>query len=324
MKAIVQDQYGPPEVLRLEDIDQPVPGKGQVLVRVHAAALNPADTFVMTGTPYIMRLGFGLRRPRGRVRGMDLAGTVAAVGPGVTRLRVGDQVFGEGEGALAEFALAQEDRLTAKPASATFAQAAAVPMAGLAALHAIRDHSAVQPGQKVLIIGAAGGIGTYAVQIAASLGAIVTGVCSTRNVDLVHSLGAKHVVDYRHQDPRQTGERYHVILDNVASHSMSDLRRMLTRDGLLLPNNGTTGGRWFGPIGRLAGAWITTMFVRQRLRTFVSMANRDDLATLSDLLAAGTIAPVIGHTFPLAQAADAIQQVATGHVRGKVVVTIQD
>jgi NADPH:quinone reductase-like Zn-dependent oxidoreductase len=276
MKAIVQDRYGPPEVLRFDEIDQPVPSKNKVLVRVHAAAVNPADVFVTAGTPYVMRLGFGLRRPRSRVRGMDLAGTVTATGPGVTRFRPGDEVFGEGDGSLAEFTLAGTDKLAVKPANLTFTQAAAVPMAALTALHAIRDHGKVRPGHAVLINGAAGGIGTFAVQIATSLGAEVTGVCSTRNVELVRSLGAAHVVDYTREDLND-GKRYDVILDNVGNHPLADLRRLLTRDGTLLPNSGTPGGRWFGPLGRIARATVTSPFVRHQLRVFVSTANHADL-----------------------------------------------
>lgn len=322
MKAIVQDRYGPPDVLRLTELDQPVPGQDRVLVRVHAAGINPADKMVMTGVPYLMRLGFGLRRPRARVRGMDLAGTVAAVGPGVTRLQLGDEVYGEGDGTLAEYALARPDRLARKPANLTFAQAAAVPMAALTALHAIRDHGKVATGQQVLIIGAAGGIGTFAVQIAKSLGAKVTGVCSTGNVDLVRSLGADRVIDYTKQDLRPDGQPYHLILDNVASHSLPDLRRLLTRDGTLLPNNGTSGGRWTGPLPRLARVMLIAPFVRQRLRLFVSSPNPDDLAALTELLEAGTVRPVVDQTYPLARAPEALRHVATGHTRGKVVVTV--
>lgn len=322
MQAIVQDRYGPPEVLRVAEVDQPVPRRGEVLVRVHAAAVNPADCFVLTGVPYVLRLGFGLSRPRTRIRGMDLAGTVVAVGPEVTRFRPGDEVFGEGTGTLAEYATGRQDRLAHKPAGLTFVQAAAAPMAGLTALQALRDHAPVGTGQRVLINGAGGGIGTFAVQIGKWLGAEVTGVCSTRNVELVRSLGADHVVDYTRQDLTRIEQRFQVVLDNVGNHSLRELRRLLTRAGTLLPNSGTTGNRWTGPLPRLAWALLSSVFVRQRTRTFVATANQNDLAALGELLAEGTIRSVVDRTYPLSQAADAVREVAAGHARGKVVVEV--
>jgi NADPH:quinone reductase-like Zn-dependent oxidoreductase len=323
MKAITQDRYGPPDVLTSTDIDRPVARDTEVLVRVHAAAANPADFFMMTGVPYVFfRPAFGLRKPRDGVRGTDLAGTVEAVGSNVTRFKPGDEVFGEGRGTFAEYAVARADKLAPKPASLTFEQAAAVPMAACVALQALRDHAKVEPGQRVLVNGAAGGIGTFAVQIAKWLGAEVTGVCSTRNVELVRSIGADQVIDYTREDFTRGEHRYHVILDNVANHSLSALRRVLTPTGTLLSNNGSSGGRWLGVLPRLAKERLVSPFVRQRLPMFVSTAKQEDLATLAELLEAGTIAPVIDRTYPLGEAPDAMRLVRTGHARGKVVITV--
>lgn len=322
MQAITQGGYGTPDVLTFSERDQPAPKDGEVLVRVHAAAIHPGDQLALTGRPYVIRPMFGLRRPRNPVRGFDVAGTVAELGGGVTEWRVGDEVFGEGKGTLAEYTVARPDKLARKPASVTFAQAAATPVSALTALHALRDHAKVRSGHRVLINGAAGGIGTFAVQLAASYGAEVTGVCSAGNAELVRSLGADHVIDYRQDDFTRTGERYDVILDNVGNHSLSALRRALVPGGILLPNNGTAGNRWTGTIGRIVAANVLSLFVRERLTTFVSMPNRDDLAVLAQLLESGTITPVIGKTYPLAQAPDAFRELLTGHARGKLVITV--
>ncbi len=271
MKAIVQHKYGSPEVLELQDIDLPVVKDNEVLVRVHAAAVYSGDWAVMRGLPYIIRMGSGLLRPKNGVRGMDVAGRVEAVGKNVKQLQPGDEVFGVCQGALAEYACAREDGLVTKPAGRTFEQAAAIPIAALTALHALRDKGKVQPGQKVLVNGASGGVGHFAVQIAKSFGAEVTGVCSTRNLDMVRSIGADRVIDYTQEDFTQGGPRYDLILDNVANHSFSDCRRALTSQGILVPNNGTSGGRWIGRfVGRAVKALVMSPFVRQRLRPFVS------------------------------------------------------
>jgi NADPH:quinone reductase-like Zn-dependent oxidoreductase len=292
-------------------------------VRVHAASVNPADVFVMRGTPYVMRLLFGLDRPRQRVRGRDFAGTVEAVGRAVTRFRPGDAVFGSAQGAFADHVVAGQDVMAAKPEQLTFEQAAAVPMAGLAALHGLRDAAKVEPGQRVLIIGASGGVGTFAVQLATSFGAEVTGVCSTRNVELVRSLGADHVIDYTVEDVTAGAQRYDVILDNVATHPLGRLRGVLTRDGILLPNNGDRGDVVLGPLPRLLGAVVLSLVVPETLRPFVSTTNHDDLVALAGLIEAGAVEPVIDRTYPLAQTAQAVAHVATGHARGKVVVAVR-
>jgi NADPH:quinone reductase-like Zn-dependent oxidoreductase len=322
VKAIVQDRYGSADVLELREIDKPVMKDGEVLVRVHAAAIHAGDLLVMGGRPYLMRLmGFGLRRPRKRIPGFDVAGRVEAVGRSVTRFRPGDEVFGECSGALAEYVSTSERKLAVKPAGLTFEQAAAVTTSGVTALRGLRDAAKVQPGQHVLINGASGGVGTFAVQIAKTLGAEVTGVCGTGNVDLVRSIGADHVIDYTRQDFTRGAERYDVILDNVANHSLSACRRVLTPRGTLLPNNGTSGGRWTGTLGRILAAVALSPFLRQRLRPFVIFVGKDDLTALVELIEAGKVTPVIGRTYPLDEAPEAIRYLEQGHARGKVVIT---
>jgi NADPH:quinone reductase-like Zn-dependent oxidoreductase len=324
MKAMVQDKYGAPEVLQLWDIARPEIGDDQVLLRVRAAAVNPADWAIMGGLPYIARPAplYGLRKPSNGVRGSDVAGVVEAIGTGVTRFRPGDAVFGWCRGAFAEYAAVSLDALELKPVNLTFEQAAAVPMAGFVALQALRDHGKVQPGQKVLVNGAAGGIGTFAVQIARSLGAEVTGVCSTTNVDLVRSIGADHVIDYTREDFTRTGERYDCILDNVGNRSLSDLRRALTPAGMLVPNGGRFDNRWFASAGRLVSAMVSFRFVSQRLGRFVVAPTHEDLVVLKDLIEAGTVTPVIDRTYPLSETAQAVGRVGQGHARGKVVISV--
>ena len=324
MKAIVQDTYGSPEVLELRDIDRPAVGDNEVLVRVRAAGVNPADWAIMRGLPYIARPTpwYGLRKPKNGVRGTDVAGQVAAVGTGVTRFRPGDAVFGWCNGAFADFATAAEDALALKPANLTFEQSAAAPMAGLVALQALRDHGKVRAGQQVLINGASGGVGTFAVQIAKSLGADVTGVCSTRNVDRVRSLGADHVVDYTREDFTQMGQRYDVILDNVGNHALSDLRGALTPTGTLVPNSGGFEHHWFASGGRLVRALVMFRFVSQTLRTFVVSPTQEDMVVLKDLIEAGKVTPVIDRRYPLSESAQAIGYVGEGHAHGKVVITV--
>lgn len=322
MRAIEHRRYGGPDVLAYTDVDVPVVGAGDVLVRVRAAALHPGDHFILTGTPYVVRLAFGLRRPRHGIPGRDTAGTVEAVGRDVRGLAPGDEVFGwSATGTLAEYVCAPADHFALKPSRLSMEQAAALPTSGLTALQALRDVAAVRPGDRVLIVGASGGVGTLAIQIARSLGAEVTGVCSTSNVDLVRSLGADHVIDYTRADFTRTGNRYDVILDNVEAQPLSDTRRALTPEGTLIPNSGE-GGRWIGPLGRIAKARISSLFTRQRLRPFLSRENHHDLVELAHLADAGELTPVIDRTYLLHRAPDAFEHVATRHARGKVVITV--
>jgi NADPH:quinone reductase-like Zn-dependent oxidoreductase len=322
MQAIVQDTYGTGAVLKARDIEKPGIGDHEVLVRVRAAGVNPADWAIMSGLPYIARPIYGLRRPKNAVRGTDVAGTVEAIGPGVTRFRVGDEVFGWADGSYAEYTAAPEDSLALRPANLTLEQAAAVPMAGLVALQAIRDHGKVQAGQTVLINGASGGIGTFAVQIAKALGADVTGVCSTRNIDLVRSIGADRVIDYTKEDFTKSARQYDVILDNVSNHSLTDLRRVLTPTGTLIPNGGGFDNRWFASGGRLVRAAVLFQFGGQTLGNFLVSFNHADLAVLAGMIEAGKVTPVIDRTYPLSETPQAIDHVGRGHARGKVAITV--
>jgi NADPH:quinone reductase-like Zn-dependent oxidoreductase len=323
MKAIVQERFGPPEVLRFADIDLPEIGVDDVLIRVHAAALNPYDWHMLRGDPMMARLmGVGLTKPKARVAGVDGAGRVEAVGANVAGLRPGDEVLGFCRGAFAEYAGAKADNVVAKPSSLTFEQAAAMPMAALTALQALVDVAQVQAGQRVLINGAAGGIGTYAVQIAAALGAEVTGVCSTGNVELVRSIGAAHVIDYTTDDFTDGASRYDVILDNVGNRPLSRLRRALTGSGTLVVNGGGSPGHVVGAVGSMAKALIVNGFVRQRIRPFSAKAKQPDLLTLTGLVEDGKLTPIVDRTYPLADAAKGLRHVESGHARGKVVLTI--
>ncbi len=322
MKAMVQDTYGSAEVLELRDVDKPEIGENEVLIRVRAAGVNPADWAVMSGLPYVARPVYGMRKPKNPVRGTDVAGQVEAVGASVTRFRPGDEVFGWSVGAYAEYAVS-DGTLALKPANLTFEQAASVPMAGLVALQALRDHGNVQAGQTVLINGASGGIGTFAVQIAKSLGAEVTGVCSTRNMDLVRSIGADHVIDYTVDDFTRSGQRYDFILDNVSNHSLSDLRRALTPTGALVPNGGGFDNHWFASGGRVLRAQVLKRSVDRRLRPFLVSQSQADLVVLKELIEAGKITPVIERTYQLTETAQAIGHVGEGHVRGKVAITVE-
>jgi NADPH:quinone reductase-like Zn-dependent oxidoreductase len=322
MKAVVQRRYGPPEVLEYTDVGQPAMGEGDVLVGVRAASVHPGDYFVMTGVPSIVRLAFGLRRPRSPIPGRDVAGVVEAVGAAVTDLQPGDEVFGwSTTGTLAQYACVPADQLVRKPDRLTMAQAAAVPTSGITALQALRDIAHVQPGHTVLVTGASGGVGTFAVQIAKALGTEVTGVCSTRNVGLVRSLGADHVIDYTRTDFTRTGLRYDAILDNVEAQSLSAVRRALTPTGTLIPNSGR-GGRWVGPVGRIVKARARSLVTRQTLKPFTSAQKHQDLRTLTGWLEAGELTPLIDRTYPLSAAADALRYVGAGHTRGKVVITV--
>ena len=323
MKAIVQDEYGSQEVLRLQEIAQPVVADDEVLVRVHAAGAHAGDWLLMTGRPLLFRLGVGLRGPRKRIPGFDFAGTVEAVGKDAKEFKPGDEVFGDAaHGSCAEYVSVSEDKVAPKPANLTLEQAAVVPVSGTAALLGLRDAAKVQSGQHVLINGASGGVGTYAVQIAKALGAEVTGVCSTRNVEMVRSIGADHVIDYTEEDFTKGGERYHVILDNVANHSLAECRRALVPEGILIPNNGTAGGRWIGPLGRMAAALVQSPFVRKQGRPYYAPVRKRDLLDLTELIEAGKITPVIDRTYPLSDTAEAMGLVGEGHARGKVVITV--
>jgi NADPH:quinone reductase-like Zn-dependent oxidoreductase len=319
MKAIVQDNYGSADVLKARDIPKPEIGDDEVLVRVHAASVHVGDWILMTGSPYVMRVATGLRKPKNPVPGTDVAGTVEAVGRNVERLRPGDEVFGWGNGAFAEFVAAPEDQFVTKPANLTFEQAAAVGVSATTALQLLRDDGKIQPGQRVLINGAAGGVGTFAVQIAKAFGAEVTGVCSTRNVELVRSIGADHVIDYNKEDFTKGGPRYDFILDNVGNHSLSETRRALVASGLLLSNGGGHAG---GKLARTIRTAVVSMFVRQQGRPSIKTQNRADLIALKELVETGKVAPVIDRAYRLHETPDAIGHVATGHARGTVVITM--
>jgi NADPH:quinone reductase-like Zn-dependent oxidoreductase len=319
MKAIIQDRYGAADVLQARNIDKPEIGDDEVLVRVHAASIHIGDWILMTGSPFVMRFSTGLRTPNNQVPGTDVAGTVEAVGAQVASLRAGDEVFGWCAGAFAEYARAPEGQFIKKPANLTFEQAAAVGVSASTALQLLRDPGNVQPGQKVLINGASGGVGTYAVQIAKALGAEVTGVTSTKNLELVRSIGADHVIDYTQDDFTQGGPRYDLILDNVGNHSMAETRRALTPTGLLISNGG---GHADGKLGRTIRAMLVSMFVKQQASPTVKMQNHDDLVALRDLVEAGKITPVIDSTYPLDQTSRAIDRVAAGHTRGTIVISV--
>lgn len=319
MKAITQDRYGSAAVLQSRDIDKPAIGDGEVLVRVHAASIHVGDWILMSGVPYLMRMATGLRKPKNRVPGTDIAGTVEAVGKDVKGLRAGDEVFGWCTGAFAEYASAAEDHFVKKPANLTFEQAAALGVSATTALQLLRDDGKVQPGQKVLINGASGGVGTFAVQIAKAFGAEVTGVCGTRNVDMVRSIGADRAIDYTREDFTKGAERYDLILDNVGNHSMSETRRALTPNGTLISNGG---GHEGGRLGRVVRTMLVSKVVRQQASPTVKAQNHDDLVALKGLVEAVKITPVIGGTYPLAETREAIGQVAAGHAQGTVVIAI--
>jgi NADPH:quinone reductase-like Zn-dependent oxidoreductase len=322
MKAIVQDNYGTADVLELEDIDKPVAGSGDVLIRVHAASAFIGDWHVMTGFPYLIRMVSGLREPKTRVRGQDVAGRVEAVGTDVTQFELGDEVFGTCNGSFAEYATARTDKIAPKPGNLTFEQSATVPTTGSTALQALRDKGQVQQGQKVLIIGAAGGVGTFAVQIAKAFGAHVTGVCSTTKVDLVRSIGADEVIDYTRDDFAEMGRRYDLILDIAGNRSLSHLRRALAHRGTLVIVGGEGGGRWFGGIDRQLGTQLLSPFVSQKLGTFVAKPNSEKLMVLKELIEAGKVTPVIDRTYRLSEVPEAMRYVEAGHARGKVVITV--
>ena len=323
MRAIVRDRYGPADVLELRDVDRPVVGDDEVLLRVRAAGVDQGVWHLMAGLPYPIRLaGYGLRAPKNPVLGADVAGVVEAIGSGVTSFQPGDEVFGIAKGSYAEYARASEDRLAPKPANLTFEQAAVVAISGFTALQGLRDRAKVRPDQKVLIVGASGGVGTYAVQVAKVFGAHVTGVCSTTKVDLVRSLGADHVIDYTREDFADGQQRYEVILDVGGNASLSRLRRALTPKGTLVIAGGETDGRWLGGTDRQLRALVLSPFVGQKLGTFVSRENHGDLIVLKELIEAGKITPVVDRAYPLSDVPDAIRYLREGRARGKVVITV--
>ena len=326
MKAIVYCDYGVPN-LKFQEIEKPTPADDQLLVKVRAASVNPLDWHFVEGTPYFMRvLGVGLRKPKETRLGVDFAGTVEAVGKNVTKFKPGDEVFGGRDGAFAEYVCVREPRAVAlKPANITFEQAASVPIAAITALQGVRDKGKVQAGQKVLINGASGGVGTFAVQIAKSMGADVTGVCSTRNLDMVRSLGADHVIDYTKEDFTKSDQRYDVIIDNVANHSLSECRRVLNPDGryVLIGGGGANEGRWLGPgLTQAFKAMVLSKFVSQKMGMMLAELNQKDLTALADLMEAGKVTPVIDRTYKLSELPQAIEYLEQGHARGKVVIAV--
>jgi NADPH:quinone reductase-like Zn-dependent oxidoreductase len=323
MQAIVQDTYGSADVLELRDVDRPAIADDEVLVRVQAAGVDRGVSHLMAGLPYPVRLaGYGLRAPKNGVPGMDLAGVVEAVGNDVTRFRPGDEVFGIGKGTFAEYARAPENKLAPRPANLTFEQAAALAISGLTALQALRDKGKVRSGQRVLVIGASGGVGSYAVQIAKAYGAEVTAVCSTSKTDFVRSLGADHVVDYTREDFADGEHSYDLILDIGGNSSLSRLRRALTPRGTLVIVGGETGGKWLGGYDRQLRAPLLSLVVGQTLSTLINSENHEDMLVLKDLVEAGKVTPAIDRTFPLSDAPKAIRYVEEGHARGKVVITV--
>lgn len=324
MNAIVYHEYGTADVLRLEEIERPVLGNNQVLIEVRAAAANPLDWHYMRGTPYLMRMDSGLFRPKSTRLGVDVSGRVVAVGENVTRFKPGDEVFGTAGGAFAEYARASEDKVVLKPANLSFEQAAAVPVAALTALQGLRDKGRLQPGQKVLINGASGGVGTFAVQIAKSFGAEVTGICSTRNVEMVRALGADHVIDYTKEDFSQSSDRYDLILDNVGNRSLGDFRRVMNPEGIyvLIGGGGPDDGRWIGPFARVIKACLLSPFVSEELVMLLASINKDDLLLMKELMEEGKVTPVIDRTYALSEVPEAIRYLEKGHARGKVIITV--
>ncbi len=323
MKAIIQDGFGDPgDVLMVGEVDTPTVADDAVLVRVHAAGINIGSVYGIRGYPKVMRPIFKAMTAKSGVPGFDVAGTVEAVGKEVKGLEPGHEVFGWGKGAFAEFAAISGDALLPKPTNLTLEQSAAIGTSAFTALQALSDYGNLQPGQQVLITGASGGVGSFAVQIAKSMGAEVTGVCSTRNIELVRSIGADHVIDYTEQDYTVAGPMYDLILDNVGVHSMKDTRRALTPNGILLSNGGPAPSGWFGGMGHPIKGTVASLFVKQQGRTFVASGNKEDLATLKNLAEAGDIVPVIDQTYPLAEGVEAIASVGNGHNQGTTVIAM--
>ncbi|MFZ3588919.1 NAD(P)-dependent alcohol dehydrogenase [Bacillus sp. DJP31] len=323
MKAIVYTEYGSSDVLQLTEVGKPTPKDNEVLVKVYAASVNPLDWHFMRGTPYLVRLNAGLRRPKSHVLGVDVAGKVEAVGKDVKEFQPGDDVFGACNGAFAEYVCASERSLVKKPAKVSFEQAAAVPIASFTAVQGLRNQGQIQPGQKVLINGAAGGVGTFAVQIAKSFGAEVTGVCSTRNVDMVRSIGADHVIDYTQEDFTQSGQRYDQIFDTVGNRSLSDCRRALGQSGTLVLVGGPDKGRLLGPMNRSLRGLVMSRFVSQRMVMLMAAWSKDDLVLMQELLSNGKVTPVIDRRYTLSEVPEAIRYLEEGHAQGKVVITLE-
>jgi NADPH:quinone reductase-like Zn-dependent oxidoreductase len=322
MQAIVQDRYGSADILQLRQIDRPVAREGEALIRVRAAGVEPGQWHLMTGLPLLVRLGFGIRRPKVAVRGRPVAGVVEAVGPGATRFQPGDEVFGWSDGSFAEYVATADRNLVAKPGELSFVEAAALPISAETALQAVRDTGRVEAGQHVLVTGAGGGVGSYAVQIAKALGAEVTGVCRASKVELVQSIGADHVIDHAREDIAANGPRFDVIIDTAGLRSLSKLRAALRPTGTLVVVGGEGGGRWLGGFGRNLVAPLRSLFTRQRLRSLVASEHHEDLEAIVDLIQAGAVRPVIDRTYPLAEAAEAMRYLHSGEVRGKIVITV--
>jgi NADPH:quinone reductase-like Zn-dependent oxidoreductase len=323
MKAIVYRCYGGTNVLKLESIARPPPADDRVIVKVQAASVNPLDWHYMQGKPYVMRPGSGIGAPRSIHMGADFAGTVDTVGKNVKRFKPGDEVFGDRDGAFAEYVSVADDGAVAiKPSNMTMEQAAAVPIAGVTALQALRDKGKIQAGQKVLINGASGGVGTFAVQIAKNYGATVTGVCSSKNAEMIRSIGADHIVDYTKEDFTQGSERYDLIIDNIGNHSLSEIRGVLTPNGTLVIVGGPSDNSWIGPLSGLIRAAVISPFVSQKMSFMLAQANKDDLGILRDMMQAGKLTPVIDKRYKLAETADAINYLEQGHARGKVIIAV--
>ena len=323
MKAALLDRFGSPDNIELREIEEPTPADDEVLVRVRATSVNPADWYSVMGRPYVGRMAMGLRKPKSDRVGVDFAGTVEAVGNDVTELRPGDEVFGGRSGAFAEYVVVREERaVVSKPANVTFEQAAAVPVAALTALQGLRDKGQLQPGQQVLINGASGGVGTFAVQIAKALGAEVTGVCSTRNVDIVRSLGADHVIDYTREDFTESDRRYHLLLDVAGSRSWSEYKRVLDPHATLVIVGAPKGNRLLGPLSHIVKVRLGALRSSQKVVFFIAKFNREDMETLRELLEAGEVTPVIDRRYELSEIADAFRYLGEGHAQGKVVITV--
>jgi NADPH:quinone reductase-like Zn-dependent oxidoreductase len=322
VKAIVYHNYGSPDVLRCEEIEKPTAGDNEVLIEVRAASVNPLDWHFMRGRPYIMRLMTGLRKPKVRRLGVDVAGRVEAVGRNVTQFKRGDEVFGSCRGAFGEYACASERALVMKPEDMTFEQAASLPIAAVTALQGLRDKGKIQPGQRVLINGASGGVGTFAVQIAKSFGADVTGVCSTRNVERVRSIGADQVIDYTQEDFTTGGQRYDLMLDCVGNHPLLACRRALKPKGTCIVVGGPD-GRWIGPLARAINAPVLSRFVSQNMGMMLAKLNQKDLTILRELVEAGKVTPVIDKRYRLSEVPEAIRYLEAGHARGKVVINVK-
>jgi len=322
MKAIVQYEYGSPDVLKLEDVEKPIPDADEVLVRVRASSVNPYDWHIMRGTPYLVHMQMGLFKPKVTIQGADMAGEIVAIGTDVTDFEPGDEVFAETRRSFAEYVCVRQDRLAQKPANVSFEEAAAVPLAGLTALQGLRDKGHVRPGDRVLVNGASGGVGTFAVQIAKSLGAHVTGVTSTKNVDMVRSIGADEVVDYTREDFTQSGDRYNVIFDTIGNHTLSDTRRVMASDGKYVAVGKSEMGDWVGPLSMLFGVLIASIARKQKMVPLLAKTSKDDLEILSRLVEDGHVTPVIDRHYELAEVAEAIRYLEQGHASGKVVITV--